>query len=302
MDDKLDMLINLMDSVGNTLKKNTSNIENVGTSLKTHIDKYNNDIDNIHEQLAKIEINARNIKKNADDIVDLVNDIKTVKDQSKVLEAEVKETVVGLSEKTERNNKKITDEIEKRPSYEEVEVKIKEAITKETAHLHELIKNLVSDAHEKNEQVKDKEFPELDIAANRRSYAKSLAHNQTGVAFQPAGTSSQRPQVSARQSIRNTFDGSSHVQALVHKHKQIVGIKPIARAYLNFHATDCGISNPEAIHDNNLFYCPSYHSFRMSFVKDFLFEVFGYDKDQIPLTDVKMANNLSSQIMWITVG
>ena len=99
MDDKLDMLINLMDSVGNTLKKNTSNIENVGTSLKTHIDKYNNDIENIHEEFAKIEINARNKKKYADDIVDLVNDMKIVKYQRKVLEAEVKEMVVRFTKR-----------------------------------------------------------------------------------------------------------------------------------------------------------------------------------------------------------
>ena len=56
------------------------------------------------------------------------------------------------------------------------------------------------------------------------------------------------------------------------------------------------------ISDSKIFYCPSFHNFRMSFVKDFLFEVFGYQPDQVPLTDVKMCNNLDTKIMWITVG
>ena len=40
----------------------------------------------------------------------------------------------------------------------------------------------------------------------------------------------------------------------------------------------------------------------MSFIKDLLYEFFGYLLNQISLTDEKMSNNVDAKIMWITVG
>ena len=206
-DEKLDMLINLMGNVGSTLKENTTNIENVGENLKNHIDKYNNDIKNIHEHLKKIEENAINIKKNADDIVDIVNDLKVMKSDQVALETEVKESVVGVSEKVDRINEKFTDELAKKPNYEEIEVRIKEAVTKETAHLHEIIKNLINDADKNNaKQLNDTKFPELDIAAGTKTYAMTINNVQKQPTFQPPGISAPKPQQLARQNIRNTFE------------------------------------------------------------------------------------------------
>ena len=53
-------------------------IEKLGSCLNNHITKYISDIINIHNQLAKIKVDAVNIQKKSDDIKDIVVEMKDI--------------------------------------------------------------------------------------------------------------------------------------------------------------------------------------------------------------------------------
>ena len=102
--------------------------------------------------------------------------------------------------------------------------------------------------------------------------------------------------------IAFTFESSNKLENRIKKHKHIGGLKPGTRSNINFHANSIGINNPESISDSKIFHCPTYYNLRISFAKDYIQELFGYNADSIPITDVRMCNNISTGILWVTVG
>ena len=97
---------------------------------------------------------------------------------------------------------------------------------------------------------------------------------------------------SQRANTEVVFDSRKTIKDQINKHKQIIGIKPVTRNYLNFHAKDLGISDhPETMADSKIFFDPTYHHMRTSFAREFLREVFLYD----PKRPVKMCLNPTAQ-------
>ena len=279
--DKMDQLLALMMSQSN--------------KLDDHIKKHDQDILSINNQIECIKENSRRIDENRADIMDLVANVTDLNERVEKVESEVKEKVTEI----EKTNEDVIKELETRPTTNEVQKLVKEQVKKETGHLIGIMKSLLDESKKTCPQPSLKDFPNLELDETRPKYAEIA--NYTDNRF-PAMSKKQSENINARKTVKDTFENTRSQEELILFHKQIVGIKPITRENLNFHATDLGMSNPEAVSDSKFFYCPTYFDFRMSFAYDYLYEVFGINKNDVRITDVKMCTKLSSQIMWITIG
>ena len=174
-----------------------------------------------------------------------------------------------------------------------VQSSVKEAVDREVYKMKEIVKDIAKKARPKE--------PTNDMF---HSHDPSTFKSQPQTSIQPSGTNNYVPSNinKEKNKVEIVFDSRKNIRDQIFKHKQIIGIKPVRREYLNFHAKDLGISDhPESISDSRIFYDPNFHYLRTHFARDFLREVFCYDPKLIPLTDVKMCQNISAEIMWLTV-
>ena len=285
-DDKIDLLLSLM--------------VNQGNKLDDHITKYDDDMVRIKEKLERIEENSRQITKNREDIEDLQVGVDEV--NSRVDEVNVK--VANQKAEIDENNTNVLRELESRPTLESVEAMIKEQVSKETAHLIEIMKNLLAEATKSDPVPVTNVFPSLEQEEQRPRYSEAANRTMTVnfPAFPNPPPLRNNPTVHAMQVIKDTFSETQAQENLISHYKQIIGLKPVTRSDLEFHARAVGVANVETISDSILFYCPTFHSFRVSFAHDFLYEVFGIQKNEINISEVRMCNKLSSKILWITIG
>ena len=283
-EDKLDLILAMM--------------RNQDQKLTNHINKHDQDIKRINDKLELIQTNSERIQANTDDIVDLVVAVEEVNTRVEQVEEDVNSKVAEV----ERENAKILKELEARPSNEQIEEMIKKRVESETGHLVMIMKNLIQETKKTSYQASMEDFPNLEKEADRPIYAE-VANYSVGSKNPYPTVGKQIPVPSQnRKTIRNNFEETNNQESLIMQHKQIVGIKPVIRKHLDFHARTVGIANPEAITDSKIFYCPTYFNFRISFAYNYLYEVFGLQKDEVNITDVKMCTKLSAQIMWITIG
>ena len=106
--------------------------------------------------------------------------------------------------------------------------------------------------------------------------------------------------VNDRQVIQQNFENPKTQEDLISHHKQIVGFKPINRKYAIFVAKALGMENPDSITDSKYFYCPTFYEFRVNLAYNFLFKIFGIQRHEMRISEVKMCNHLSSMILWVT--
>ena len=178
---------------------------------------------------------------------------------------------------------------------------VRDTVNKEIAHIHEIMKNVIKESANKNPQPSINDFPELE-ANEARPFYSEVANYSFSEPNHQRNDHQRSDQLFRRNQIQQTFENSNRLEDLIKKHKQIVGIKPVTRKDINYHANAVGIDRPELITDSKIFYCPTYHNLRLSFAKDYIQEVFGFDASRIPITDVRMCNHISAGILWVTVG
>ena len=281
--DKLDLLVSLMTG---------------------HIKKHNEDISDINKKLEEIKENAKRIQANEESIVRLTEEVSVVDNKVDSVERRIDEEVSKIA----ASALSVAEELETRPTSEEVQKLVTDTVKRETDHLVTIMRNLVNECKKTSPQPHVSDFPALDEQSRPRYL--EVANNTTNqmnipVVTNPVSDPASRNlhiNAQARNTVREAFERPKSQEELISFHKQIVGIKPASRKNLNFHAKAIGMNNPEKISDSIMFYCPTFFEFRRSFAYDFLFEIFGITKSDINITDVKMANKISSEILWITIG